>query len=59
MSLYELVISEVPSLADEPDAFIDGTVTLQDDSDGTGPYIRVWNYAEPMTAALLPYYRGE
>ena len=59
MSLYDLVIAEVPTLAAEPNAFIDGRVTLQDDSDGTGPYIRAWNYSDPMTAALLPHYRGE
>lgn len=59
MGLYDLVISEVPSLVDNRDAFVDGVVTLQDDSDGTGPYIRAWNYAEPMPAALLPYYRGK
>ena len=27
--------------------FINGTIVLQDDSDGKGPYIKAWNYSKP------------
>lgn len=24
-----------------------GTILLQDDADGKGPYIKIWNYSQP------------
>ena len=57
MSLFEQVIAAYPELADNKDVFINGTILLQDDSDGTGAYIREWNYAKPVPASLQQYVR--
>lgn len=56
MSLYDLIIVAFPEL-DGSDAFLDGTITLRNDSDGTGDYIEHWGYAEPLPESLLPYLR--
>lgn len=57
MSLFEQIIAAFPELAENKDAFVDGTIFLQDDSDGTGAYIREWNYSEPLTKELLKFKR--
>lgn len=57
MSLFDQVIAAYPELADNRDAFMDGTIILQDDSDGTGAYIREWNYSEPLTEELSAFKR--
>jgi len=36
-----------PELTDEDFSFFNGTITLQDDSDGKGTYIKFWNYIKP------------
>ena len=57
MTLYEQITSIYPELADQQQVFMDGTITLQNDSDGRGDYIRTWNHptlpeptAEQLTA---------
>lgn len=43
MSLYEQIIALYPELT--PNDFLPGgTITLQNDSDGMGDYIKVWNH---------------
>ena len=43
MNLYEKLLDLYPSLTDT-DFLPRGTILLQDDSDGNGPYIAVWNH---------------
>ena len=56
-SLFDLVIEEYPEL-EGTRAFVNCVIFLQDDSDGTGAYIREWNYEKPMTEKLKAFYRG-
>jgi hypothetical protein len=42
MTLYNKIISLYPELATYDFAF--GAITLQDDSDGKGDYIALWNH---------------
>ena len=51
MSLYNQIIEAYPEL-ETSDAFTDGTIKLQDDSDGVGAYIREWNYSQPIPEGL-------
>jgi hypothetical protein len=57
MTLYEQITAIYPELADQQQLFIDGTIILQNDSDGRGDYIKAWNHptlpeptAEQLTA---------
>jgi len=55
MTLYDKIIAIYPELADQPLVFMDGTITLQNDSDGKGDYIKAWNHptlAEPTPEQL-------
>jgi hypothetical protein len=55
MTLYEQITSIYPELADQQQVFMDGTIVLQNDSDGKGDYIRAWNHptlAEPTAEQL-------
>lgn len=47
MSLYEQIIEALPELENSL-AFENGEIILQDDSDGLGAYIAVWNYSKPL-----------
>jgi len=44
MTLYEQITAIYPELADQQQLFMDGTIALQNDSDGKGDYIRSWNH---------------
>jgi hypothetical protein len=57
MSLFEKVLSAYPELAENKDVFVDGTIRLQNDSDGTGDYIAAWNYSQPIPESLSEYDR--
>ena len=47
MGLYEDLIKALPEL--QPADFApEGTIILQDDSDGKGAYILKWDYAKPI-----------
>jgi len=35
-----------------PNDFINGTIVLQDDADGLGAYIAVWNYDKPIPQGM-------
>ena len=55
MTLYEQIIAIYPELVDQQRLFLDGTITLQNDSDGRGDYIRAWNHptlSEPTPEQL-------
>jgi hypothetical protein len=51
MNLYEIIIAEYPEL-ENSNLFVDGTITLQDDSDGVGAYIAKWEYSQPIPEGL-------
>jgi hypothetical protein len=51
MSLYEQIIATFSEL-EESRAFADGTIVLQNDSDGLGDYIAEWNYSKPIPQGL-------
>jgi len=57
MTLYEQVIAAFPEL-EGTDTFAKGVILLQDDSDGSGAYIKEWNYSKPITKELKSYLRG-
>ena len=44
MTLYEKITTLYPSLTDADFSPIEGTIMLQNDSDGRGDYIREWNH---------------
>jgi len=44
MNLYEKIIALYPSLVDADFIPSIGTITLQNDSDNKGDYIRAWNH---------------
>ena len=50
VNMYDQIIAVYPELTFND--FINGTIMLQDDSDGKGPYIREWNYSKPLPAGL-------
>lgn len=45
MTLSEQIKTAYPELNNE---FINGTIVLQNDSDGKGDYIAAWNYNKPI-----------
>ena len=51
MTLFEEIIQAYPELIDS-ELFRNGTIHLQNDSDGLGDYIRVWNYSKPIPEGL-------
>lgn len=50
MNIYEQIISTYPELVDKH--FSDGTIKLQNDSDGKGDCIAEWNYSKPIPNGL-------
>ena len=51
MTIYETIIETYPELVGTT-SFADGTITLQNDSDGAGDFIREWNYSKPIPDGL-------
>ncbi len=51
MSLYDEIIAVYSELT-MSDLFGDGTITLQNDSDGAGDFIREWNYSKPIPEGM-------
>ena len=51
MTLWEQIIAIYPELTDA-DFGQNGTIKLQDDSDGLGAYIAKWEYSKPIPAGL-------
>ncbi len=55
MNLFEKIITIYPELAEQQRMFMDGTIALQNDSDGKGDYIKAWSHptlAEPTPEQL-------
>jgi len=48
--VYEQIIAVYPELTTQE--FINGTIVLQDDADGLGAYIAVWNYDKPIPQGM-------
>ena len=46
-NLYEIVLETYPELANTKDLY-NGTIILQNDSDGAGAYIAKWEYSKPI-----------
>jgi hypothetical protein len=57
MTLYEKVLTAFPEL-EGTKTFADGVILLQNDSDGTGDYIKEWNYSKPIPDDLKEYLRS-
>ena len=51
MTIYAQVIAAYPEL-ETSSALYDGTIILQNDSDGAGDYIAKWDYSKPIPAGL-------
>ena len=51
MNLYESIIAAYPELVGST-SFRDGTITLQNDSNGLGDYIKDWQYSKPIPDGL-------
>ena len=51
MFIYNVITEKYPDLL-ESDSFNNGTITLQNDSDGLGDYIAEWNYDQPIPDGL-------
>lgn len=52
MNIYNEIIEAYPELINQPNLFFNGTITLQDDSDGKGAYIAKWEYSKPIPEGL-------
>lgn len=48
MTLAQKIYRIYPELLNFSWYFYTGVITLQDDSDGRGQYIRSWNYDQPQ-----------
>jgi hypothetical protein len=51
MNLYELITAAYPELIGST-SFADGTISLQNDSDGAGDFIAKWEYSKPIPDGL-------
>jgi hypothetical protein len=50
MTLLEQIIAAYPELSEND--FANGSIRLQDDSDGQGAYIAKWDYEKPIPDGL-------
>ena len=57
MTLLEQIIAALPELEGSK-LFGNGTITLQNDSDGTGDFIKEWNYEKSIPKELKSLFRG-
>lgn len=46
MTLYEKIIQIYPKLTNADFSLLDGTILLQNDSDGKGDYIAKWEHSD-------------
>jgi hypothetical protein len=51
MDLFSKICEEYPELT-SVDFGTNGSICLQDDSDGHGPYIAKWDYSKPIPEGL-------
>jgi hypothetical protein len=52
MNLYEQIIEAYPELTSKDFLPGIGVITLQNDSDGLGDYIKKWEYSKPIPNGL-------
>jgi len=54
MELWEKIVATYPELAknDFAQLGIMGSISLQDDGDGIGAYIKKWEYSQPIPEGL-------
>ena len=57
MSLYDSIVAALPELSNSEEFARGGSISLRDDSDGTGDYIARWEYSKPVPSALAKYVR--
>lgn len=50
MSIYDQIMQAYPEITQY--TFSNGTIVLQNDSDGLGDYIAEWNYLQPLPTGL-------
>lgn len=50
MSLYDDIKAVYPDIEDE--VFLEGTIILQNDSDGLGDFIVKWDYEKPIPEGM-------
>ena len=55
MDLFTEITKAYPELT--IDDFDKGIIVLQDDSDGSGAYIKEWNYSKPIPDSLVSFKR--
>lgn len=51
MTIYETILAAYPELEGSMN-FINGTIHIQDDSDGEGAYLKNWDYDKPIPKGL-------
>ena len=51
MELWQIIKNTYPELSDL-DFGSDGSIRLQDDSDGEGAYIAKWEYSKPLPEGM-------
>jgi hypothetical protein len=51
MTIYDTIVTAYPEL-EGSDYFANGTIILQNDSDGAGDYVAKWNYTKPIPDGL-------
>jgi len=51
-TLFDEIVSIYPELLENQTSFIDGTISLRNDSDGFGDYVESWNYEKPLPENL-------
>jgi hypothetical protein len=52
LNLFEKIVAAYPELAENSEPFFNGTIQLQNDSDGAGDYVLSWNYEKPLPTGL-------
>tara|TARA_R110000822_G_scaffold191387_1_gene330079 strand:- start:61 stop:237 length:177 start_codon:yes stop_codon:yes gene_type:complete len=57
MSLLEKIYATYPELVDQYPLFTGYPILLENLADGTGDFIKVWEYEKPLTPELQEYYR--
>lgn len=50
MSIYSIIKEAYPEIDDN--VFINRVIVIQNDSDGKGEYISVWEYEQPLPVGL-------
>jgi hypothetical protein len=59
MGIKNDLMAAIPSLTDADFSPMFAVIVLQDDSDGTGAYIKQWNHSEPLPEQFKYLLRDE